>query len=75
MGQEQQSKEMSGNKMVKIIIGIILIASIIIVVAIQAFYMLWEPKEPKQIEQQNETKQPSYSKSAQNFYEELLYLG
>ncbi|MBD8033741.1 hypothetical protein [Solibacillus merdavium] len=75
MGQEQQSKEMSGNKMVKIIIGIILIASIIIVVAIQAFYMLWEPKEPKQIEQQNETEQPSYSKSAQNFYEELLYLG
>ena len=75
MGQEQQSKEMSGNKMVKIIIGIILIASIIIVVAIQAFYMLWEPKEPKQIEQQNENEQPSYSKSAQHYYKELLYLG
>ena len=75
MGQEQQSKEMSGNKMVKIIIGIILIASIIIVVAIQAFYMLWEPKEPKQIEQQNENEQPSYSKSAQLYYEEQLYLG
>ncbi|MBD8038339.1 hypothetical protein H9635_16445 [Solibacillus sp. A46] len=74
MGQEQQSKEMSGNKMVKIIIAIILGASIIIIVAIQAFYMLWEPKEPKQIEQQKD-EQPSYSKSAQHYYEELLYLG
>lgn len=74
MGQEQQSKEMSGNKMVKIIIGIILLASIIIVVAIQAFYILWEPKEPKQNEQQNENEQPSYSKSAQHYYVEQLYL-
>lgn len=50
MTQQNSSKEMSGNKMVKIIVGTILVASIVIVIAIQAFYMLWEPKDPKQIE-------------------------
>jgi|GEM_PF-6358736 len=50
MTQQNSSKEMSGNKMVKIIVGTILVASIVIVIAIQVFYMLWEPKDPKQIE-------------------------
>lgn len=74
MAQGDSSKEISGNKMVKIIIGTILVASIIIVVIIQAFYMFWEPKEPKQIKQ-DETEQPSYSKSAMVDYVELLHLG
>lgn len=74
MAQGDSSKEVSGNKMVKIIIGTILVASIAIVVVIQGFYMLWEPKEPKQIKQ-DETEQPSYSKSAMVNYEALLRLG
>lgn len=74
MAQGDSSKEISGNKMVKIIVGTILVASIIIVVVIQAFYMLWEPKEPKQIKQ-DENEQPSYSKSAMVDYDELLRLG
>lgn len=74
MAQGDSSKEISGNKMVKIIVGTILVASVIIVVVIQAFYMLWEPKEPKQIKQ-DENEQPSYSKSAMVDYDELLRLG
>lgn len=73
MAQGDSSKEISGNKMVKIIIGTIIVASIIIVVVIQAFYMLWEPKEPKQIGQEK-NEQPSYSKSAMVDYDELLRL-
>ncbi|MGN7477843.1 hypothetical protein ACTHOQ_08295 [Solibacillus silvestris] len=75
MGQEQHSKEISGNKVAKVIIGTILAASIVIVIVIQAFYMVWEPKEPKQNEHQDENEQPSYSKSAMADFEELLYLG
>ena len=74
MEQQHQSKEMSGNKMVKIIIGTILVASIIIVAVIQAFYVLWEPKEPKHNDRQDESEQPSYSKSAMINYETLLHL-
>lgn len=74
MAQEQRTKEISGNKMVKMIIGTIFVASIIIVVIIQAFYMLWEPKEPKQIEK-DEAEQPSYSKSAMVDYDALVRLG
>ena len=74
MAQGDSSKEISGNKMVKIILGTILVVSIIIVVVIQGFYMLWEPKEPKQIGQ-DENEQPSYSKSALVDYDEFLRLG
>lgn len=72
MTQQNSSKEMSGNKMVKIIVGTILVASIVIVIAIQAFYMLWEPKEPKQIELDK-----SEESSAVNSvpFEGQLYLG
>ncbi|MEK4626884.1 MAG: hypothetical protein ABS944_06290 [Solibacillus sp.] len=73
MAQEHQGKEMSGNKMVKIIMGTIVVASILIVIVIQSFYVLWEPKERKQIEQ-DETEQPSYSKSAFYQADELLRL-
>ena len=73
--EHRQSKEMSGNKMVKIIVGTIVIASIIIVIVIQSFYMLWEPKERKQIDNKDESEQPSYTKSAQLYYDDILKLG
>ena len=41
----EQGKEISGNKMVKIIVGTILIACILIVIVIQTFYVVYEPKE------------------------------
>ena len=72
--EHRQSKEMSGNKMVKIIIGTIIVASILIVAVIQAFYMLWEPQERKEIKQ-DQTEQPSYTKSAMLHYDQLLKLG
>lgn len=75
MEQSHQTKEMSGNKMAKIILGTIVAASIIIVGVIQAFYMLWEPKEPTQNERQDENEKPSYSKSAMLHYDDLLRLG
>lgn len=71
--EHRQSKEISGNKMVKILVGTIVVASILIVAVIQAFYMLWEPKERKQIEQ-DKTEQPSYTKSAMLHYDQLLKL-
>lgn len=74
MAQEQQSKEMSGKKMVKFIMGTIIVASVLIVIGIQSFYMLYEPKERKQIEQ-DETEEPSYTKSAMHSQDQLLYLG
>ena len=72
MTQQNSSKEMSGNKMVKIIVGTILVASIVIVIAIQAFYMLWEPKDPKQIEL-NKSEESSDVNSVP--FEGQLYLG
>lgn len=75
MEQQHQSKEMSGNKMVKIILGIMLVASIIIIAVIQAFYVLWEPNEPKHNDRQDKSEQPSYSKSAMLHHEGLLRLG
>ncbi|MER2115214.1 MAG: hypothetical protein ABS904_05550 [Solibacillus isronensis] len=72
MTQQNSSKEMSGNKMVKIIVGTILVASIVIVIAIQAFYMLWEPKDPKQIEL-NKSEESSDVNSVP--FESWLYLG
>lgn len=72
MTQQNSSKEMSGNKMVKIIVGTILVASIVIVIAIQAFYMLWEPKDPKQIDL-NKSEESSDVNSVP--FEEQLYLG
>lgn len=74
MAQQNSSKEMSGNKMVKIIVGTILVASVVIVIVIQAFYMLWEPKDPKQIEL-NKSEESSDAKSAVLQLEEQLYLG
>ncbi|MCM3723752.1 MULTISPECIES: hypothetical protein [Solibacillus] len=74
MTQQNSSKEMSGNKMVKIIVGTILVASIVIVIAIQAFYMLWEPKDPKQIEL-NKSEESSNVSSVMLPFEEQLYLG
>ena len=74
MTQQKSSKEMSGNKMVKIIVGTILVASIVIVIAIQAFYMLWEPKDPKQIEL-NKSEESSNVSSVMLPFEEQLYLG
>ena len=74
MTQQNSSKEMSGNKMVKIIVGTILVASIVIVIAIQAFYMLWEPKDPKQIEL-NKSEESSNVNSVLLPFEEQLYLG
>ena len=68
----QQGKEMSGNKMVKIIGGTILIACILIVIVIQTFYNVYEPKERKQIEQDD---QSSYTKSVMLPSEALLKLG
>ena len=68
----QQGKEMSGNKMVKIIGGTILIACILIVIVIQTFYVVYEPKERKQNEQDD---QSSYTKSAILPVEELRTLG
>ena len=65
----QQGKEMSGNKMVKIIGGTILIACILIVIVIQTFYVVYEPKERKQDDQS------SYTKSAILPVEELRTLG
>lgn len=74
MTQQNSSKEMSGNKMVKIIVGTILVASIVIVIAIQAFYMLWEPKDPKQIEL-NKSEESSDVNSVMLPFEGQLYLG
>ena len=74
MTQQNSSKEMSGNKMVKIIVGTILVASIVIVIAIQAFYMLWEPKDPKQIEL-DKSEESSAVNSVMLPFEERLYLG
>ncbi|MER1988140.1 MAG: hypothetical protein ABS884_00400 [Solibacillus isronensis] len=74
MTQQNSSKEMSGNKMVKIIVGTILVASIVIVIAIQAFYMLWEPKDPKQIEL-NKSEESSDVNSVMLPFESWLYLG
>ena len=67
----EQGKEISGNKMVKIIVGTILIACILIVIVIQTFYVVYEPKERKQIEQDD---QSSYTKSAMLHYDQLLKL-
>lgn len=69
---QEQSKEMSGKKMVKIIMGLIITASILIVIVIQSFYVLWEPKERKQIKQ-DENEQPSYSKSAMHHADQMLH--
>lgn len=74
MTQQNSSKEMSGNKMVKIIVGTILVASIVIVIAIQAFYMLWEPKDPKQIEL-NKSEESSDVNSSMLPFEGQFYLG
>lgn len=74
MTQQNSSKEMSGNKMVKIIVGTILVASIVIVIVIQAFYMLWEPKDPKQIEL-NKSEESSGVNSVMLPIEGQLYLG
>lgn len=74
MTQQKSSKEMSGNKMVKIIVGTILVASIVIVIVIQAFYMLWEPKDPKQIEL-NKSEESRDVNSVMLPFEEQLYLG
>lgn len=74
MAQQNSSKEMSGNKMVKIIVGTILVASVVIVIVIQAFYMLWEPKDPKQIEL-NKSEESSDTKSAVLQFETQLHLG
>lgn len=74
MTQQNSSKEMSGNKMVKIIVGTILIASIVIVIVIQAFYMLWEPKDPKQIEL-NKSEESSDVNIVMLPFEEQTYLG
>lgn len=74
MAQQNSSKEMSGNKMVKIIVGTILVASVVIVIVIQAFYMLWEPKDPKQIEL-NKSEQSSEAYSVMLPLEEQLYIG
>ena len=71
---QQQGKEVSGNKVVKIMIGAILIACILIVIVIQTFYVVYEPKERKQIEQ-DESEQPSYTKPAMLQLDELLQLG
>lgn len=73
MAQQNSSKEMSGNKMVKIIVGTILVASVVIVIVIQAFYMLWEPKDPKQIEL-NKIEESSDTNSALLQLGERLYL-
>ncbi|ATP42095.1 hypothetical protein CSE16_19910 [Solibacillus sp. R5-41] len=71
MAQAETSKEVSGKKMATVIIGTIIIASVVIVIVILAFYMLWEPK--KKIEKQDdETKEPSYTKSAIHHYEQLI---
>ncbi|MEK5186704.1 hypothetical protein MKY51_16715 [Solibacillus sp. FSL R5-0691] len=75
MTQQNSSKEMSGNKMVKIIVGTIVVASIVIVIAIQAFYMLWEPKDPKQIELNKSEEESSAVNSVMFPFEERLYLG
>ena len=69
---QQQGKEVSGNKVVKIMIGAILIACILIVIVIQTFYVVYEPKERKQIEKED---QSSYTNSAMLQMEELLELG
>lgn len=74
MTQQNSSKEMSGNKMVKIIVGTILVASIVIVIAIQVFYMLWEPKDPKQIEL-NKSEELSDVNSVMLPVEEQLNIG
>ncbi|MEK4387636.1 hypothetical protein MKZ25_18025 [Solibacillus sp. FSL W7-1464] len=74
MTQQNSSKEMSGNKMVKIIIGTILVVSIAIVIVIQVFYMLWEPKDPKQIEL-NKSEASSGAVSLLHPYEEQFYIG
>ena len=47
---EAPGKEMSGSKMVWFIIGTIFTASILIIVAISIFYILWDPKPAKEIE-------------------------
>lgn len=74
MAQQNSSKEMSGNKMVKIIVATILVASVVIVIVIQAFYMLWEPKDPKQIEL-NKSEQSSEVYAVVLPFEEQLYIG
>ncbi|MEK5078444.1 hypothetical protein MKX73_05610 [Solibacillus sp. FSL W7-1436] len=74
MTQQNSSKEMSGNKMVKIIIGTILVVSIAIVIVIQVFYMLWEPKDPKQIEL-NKSEELSDVNSVMLPVEEQLNIG
>ena len=71
MAQVEPSKEVSGKKMGFIVIGTIIAASIIIVIAIQAFYMIWDPK-PKIDQQDDETNEPSYTKSAMHQYEQLI---
>lgn len=60
--------------MVKIIVGTILVASVVIVIVIQAFYMLWEPKDPKQIEL-NKSEQSSEAYAVELPFEEQLYIG
>ncbi|MEG0473514.1 MAG: hypothetical protein RR588_14375 [Solibacillus sp.] len=74
MAQAETSKEVSGKKMVSVILGTIIVATVVIVVVIQAFYMLWEPKQ-KNEKPVDETNEPSYSKSAMHNYDELIYIG
>ena len=71
MAQAETSKEVSGKKMGFIVIGTIIAATVIIVIAIQAFYMIWDPKQQKD-RQDDETKEPSYTKSAMHHYEKLI---
>ncbi|MEK4427350.1 hypothetical protein [Solibacillus sp. FSL K6-1523] len=71
MAQVGTSKEISGKKMGFIVIGTIIAATIAIVIAIQAFYMTWDPKQKKD-QQNDETNEPSYTKSAMHQYEQLL---
>lgn len=74
MAQADKLKEVSGKKMVSVIMGTMIAASVVIVIVIQAFYMLWEP-EQKIEKQDDETNEPSYTKSAMQWYEQILTIG
>lgn len=66
MAQVGTSKEISGKKMGFIVIGTIIAATIAIVIAIQAFYMTWDPKQKKTSKMMKQTSQAIQSQPCTN---------
>lgn len=53
--KDAPGKEVTGKKMAVFVVGLIIVVSILIVIAIQFFYAVWDPKPAKEIEVEETT--------------------